>query len=84
MSMGVAMRFSRVNHTSPVRYREWEIPPHTIISMTQRDILYDPSIFPDPHIFKPERWLWLDAKSSNHLDKYLILFSRGTLGYLGK
>jgi cytochrome P450 len=84
MSMGVAMRLLRVNHTSPVRYREWEIPPHTIIGMTQRDIPYDPSIFPDPHIYKPERWLWLDAKSSNHLDKFLISFSRGARECLGK
>jgi cytochrome P450 len=82
MSMGVSMRLPRVNHVSPVQYRQWEIPPHTIISMTQRDILFDPAIFTDPYVFKPERWL--DAKSSKHLDKHLVSFSRGTRGCIGK
>ncbi|CZR61665.1 uncharacterized protein PAC_11562 [Phialocephala subalpina] len=82
MSIGVLMRLPRVNHTSPIQYQEWEIPPHTIISMTQRDILFDPSIFTDPYTFRPERWL--DAKTSKHLDKHPISFSKGTRGYLGK
>jgi cytochrome P450 len=82
MAMGVSMRLPRVNHLSPVRYRQWKIPPHTIISMTQRDILFEPSIFTDPYIFKPERWL--DAKTSKHLDKHLVSFSRGTRGCIGK
>lgn len=82
MSLGVAIRLPRVNHVSLVRYREWEIPPHTIISTTQRDILYDPAIFTDPYIFKPERWL--NPEASKYLDKHFVSFSRGTRGCIGK
>lgn len=82
MSMGVSMRLPRVNHVSPILYGQWVIPPHTIVSMTQRDILYDPAIFTDPNVFKPERWL--DTEASKHLDKHLISFSRGTRGCIGK
>jgi cytochrome P450 len=78
MAMGVSIRLPRVNRLSPVRYRQWEIHPHTIISMTQRDILFDLSILTDPYIFKPERWI--DAKASKHLEKHLVSFSRGTRG----
>jgi len=67
MSMGVSMRLPRVNHTSAVQYGRWEIPPHTIISMTQRDILLDPTIFKDPYAFQPERWL--DPETSKYLEK---------------
>jgi cytochrome P450 len=82
MSMGLAMRQPRVNHVSSIKYREMEIPPGTLVSMTQRDILYDSSIFPEPYTFRPERWL--DAEDSKNLDKYLVSFSRGTRGCLGK
>ncbi|KAE9371557.1 cytochrome P450 [Stipitochalara longipes BDJ] len=82
MSLGVSMRLPRVNHVSPVRYGQWEIPPHTIVSMTQRDILFDPTIFTDPYVFKPERWL--DPEASKYLDKHLVSFSRGTRGCIGK
>lgn len=82
MAMGVSMRLPRVNPLLPVKYREWQIPCNTILSMTQHDVLYDPKIFPDPYTFKPERWL--DVETSKHLDKYLVSFSRGTRGCLGK
>jgi cytochrome P450 len=48
MAIGVSMRLPRVNHLSPIQCRQWEIPPYTIISMAQRDVLFYPSIFTDP------------------------------------
>lgn len=38
----------------------------------------DPTIFPDPHQFLPERWL-----DNKELDKYLVAFSRGPRMCLG-
>jgi cytochrome P450 len=35
----------------------------------------DPSIFPEPHTFNPERWASPDARQK--LDRYLFSFSRG-------
>jgi hypothetical protein len=50
--------------------------------MTQRDILYCPSIFSDPYTFKPERWFV--AEASKRLDKYLVAFARGAREYIRK
>jgi len=36
----------------------------------------DPEIFPDPHAFKPERWLEPGAKE--RLEPYLATFGKGT------
>lgn len=37
---------------------------------------FDPVIFPDPHDFKPERWLEPGAKE--RLEPYLLTFGKGT------
>ena len=39
----------------------------------------DPSKFPDPQKFDPERW----TKGSERLEKYLVNFSKGTRQCLG-
>ena len=51
----------------------------TPISMTLKDILFDPTIFPDPHTFNPDRWL----NAPKRLDRYLVTFSKGTRSCLG-
>jgi cytochrome P450 len=40
----------------------------------------NPDIFPDPYVFKPERWLQKDAAE---LEKYLVSFSKGPRSCLG-
>jgi cytochrome P450 len=39
---------------------------------------YDPSIFPSPTTFRPERWI-----ENPRLDKYLIAFARGSRQCIG-
>ena len=41
---------------------------------------HDPAIFPDPDVFKPERWQGEQAKE---LNKYLVPFSKGPRMCLG-
>ena len=82
MAIGAAMRLPRVNHVAPIHYKDWEIPPHTLVSMTQKDILYNSDIFPEPHLYKPERWL--QGEASKHLEKHLVTFSRGSRNCLGQ
>jgi hypothetical protein len=38
-----------------LRFKDWVIHPGTAVGTSLRHILHDPSIYPDPHAFKPER-----------------------------
>jgi cytochrome P450 len=76
---GITTRSIRVTR-EPLRYRDWVIPANTAVSMTIVDVLTDPSIFPDPDRFKPERWLGPDGK---RLEKFLIPFNKGPRQCIG-
>ncbi|KAJ6030655.1 uncharacterized protein N7446_000282 [Penicillium canescens] len=66
-----------------LRYRQWDIPAGTFISMSTYFILRDPEIFPEPDKFLPERWL-LEPEELRKLEKYLVPASKGILGCLGQ
>lgn len=51
----------------------WQTP----IGMTPRSILFDPTIFPDPHDFKPERWLAQGGQLRSDLDRFFVAFGKG-------
>jgi cytochrome P450 len=77
----VCSRLTRVSPDSPIYFREWEIPPGTPVSMTSLLMHENPGIFPEPHEFRPDRWL--QANSKERLDRYLVPFSKGTRACLG-
>ena len=52
--------------------KEWSIPAGTAVSMDIRTMNTNPTIFPDPHDFLPERWI-----DNPKLDKHLMTFSKG-------
>ena len=54
-----------------------------MVSQVHYFILTDPTIFPDPHTFDPERWIRAAAKGER-LEKYLVNFSKGSRNCLGK
>lgn len=41
-----------------------------------------PEVFPDPHVFRPERWIEARARGEN-LYKHLATFGKGSRGCLG-
>jgi hypothetical protein len=43
--------------TADVKYKGYTIPKDSVVSIQQYPIHYDPSLFPDPETFKPERYL---------------------------
>ena len=70
---GVPTRLQRLFPDDVIQYRDYAIPTMTPISMTAMLIHDNPSLFPDPRTFKPDRFL-----DDPYLKKYLIPFSRGT------
>ncbi|ETN41890.1 uncharacterized protein HMPREF1541_03829 [Cyphellophora europaea CBS 101466] len=78
-SHGVSGRLQRISPDKPLRCNEWVIPAGTPVSMTSIIQHTDPSKFPNPHKFDPNRWL----DSPEKAEKYLVPFSKGTRQCLG-
>lgn len=82
MSSAVSGRLPRINPNAPVHYQDYVLPAGTVISMTPRNIHYDPSIYPEPTIFRPERWLE-DGEQARHKERYLVPFGKGARSCVG-
>ncbi|KAF9894789.1 hypothetical protein FE257_004410 [Aspergillus nanangensis] len=53
----VLVRLPRIAPYEILQYGEWQIPAGTPVGMSIHYILRDPTIFPEPLAFRPERWL---------------------------
>ena len=82
MSHGVCHRLQRICPDQPLRYHDWIIPAGTPVSMSSIHVHNDREIFPEPLVFKPERWLPLETKG-RPLQKYLVAFGRGSRSCIG-
>ncbi len=82
MFHGVSHRLQRICPDQSLQYGDWTIPPGTPVGMTSVHTHNDPSIFPDPHAFKPERWLPLQTEGQR-LQKYLMAFGKGSRQCVG-
>ena len=80
LSYGASHRLQRVFPDTALQYKNWTIPPGTPIGMTSVLMHNNPTIFPDPKIFNPERWL---QPSATQLRKYFVSFSKGVRSCLG-
>ena len=80
MSYGVVSRMPRVSPNAPLKYKDWIIPPNTPVSMNNMDMHDDPSVFVNPKLFDPDRWLQPGAAE---LMKQLAPFCRGTRACVG-
>ena len=70
---GVAGRLQRLFPDTVLEYNGYSVPPMTPISMTAILVHDNPTLFPAPRTFRPERFL-----EQPSLRKYLIPFSRGS------
>lgn len=93
LTYGVAGRLARLAD-EPLRYidketgKEWIVPPHTPIGMSNAQLHHDESIFPNSHEYKPERWLTPSSDGQTQtlnlkMDKHLLSFTRGSRQCLG-
>ncbi|VUC29008.1 unnamed protein product [Clonostachys rosea] len=66
---------------SPVRScyhrNEFVIPRGYAVGMSAYLLHTDKDIFPEPHQFRPQRWLDKNGKRDRSLDKYLFTFGKG-------
>lgn len=62
----------------------YSIPPGVPVSMTTYKAVTDPSIYPDPFEFIPERWLEGDEGHQAQLDRYATVFGGGGRSCLGQ
>ena len=78
ISYGAGSRLQRVFPDTVLHYGSYDIPKLTPVSMTSPLIHDNPTLFPNPRSFQPERFL-----ENPQLKKYLIAFSRGSRGCAG-
>ena len=76
----VTHRIGRQFPDKTLMYDGLPIPAGTTISMTALLTHQKDEIFPEPRVFKPERWLGPEGK---RLHRYLVTFNRGTRSCLG-
>jgi cytochrome P450 len=79
LSYGVTTRLPRIAPTETLHYKGYAIPPGTPVSQTCYFVLMNPTIFPGPETFDPERWL----DKEKRLDRYLVSFGKGSRQCLG-
>ncbi|KAL9617958.1 MAG: hypothetical protein Q9160_007263 [Pyrenula sp. 1 TL-2023] len=87
---------TRTNGTSKKARTEktYIIPPGTPVSMVHMAIHNDPTIYPRPEVWDPERWLTRSPGEEvgtekvvfNHslMQRYMVAFSKGTRACVGK
>ena len=63
-------------------YNDIPIPPGTTVAMNAVLLHENPDVFPEPHVFKPERWLGSE-KERQRLQRHFVVFSRGSRACLG-
>lgn len=63
----------------PIPYKNYIIPAGTIFSCTSIVLHRDPTVFPDPDAYRPERWIEAEKEGrKGELERFLVPFSRGT------
>ncbi|KAE9371229.1 cytochrome P450 [Stipitochalara longipes BDJ] len=77
MVMGAMNRSARVSPEVDLPFRRMVLPKGYPISMSSYWMHNDPAVFPEPHIFKPERWL-CGPEELKVMNSYFVPFSRGS------
>lgn len=71
----------RVSPDTALHYDNHTIPPNTPVGMSAMFMHNNPTHFPNPRTFIPERYL--DPDEKRRLEKYLVPFSKGSRQCVG-
>ncbi|KAK2595091.1 hypothetical protein QQS21_007176 [Conoideocrella luteorostrata] len=81
LAPGIATRSARVAQDKDITYGNWRIPAGTPIGMTMHLLHQDESIYPEPEIFNPDRFMEPDPW---HLgDRLFVPFAKGKRNCIG-
>lgn len=72
LMFGLARRIFRIAPEDAIVYGGYILPPGTNVATSTLCVHSNPEIYPEPFIFKPERWLGADAKELRN--KYHMTF----------
>jgi cytochrome P450 len=72
LMFGLARRIFRIAPEDAIVYKDYVIPPGTNVATSTLCVHSDEEVFPEPFVFKPERWLGADAKELRN--KYHMTF----------
>lgn len=81
IALPVPARSPRIFEDHALKYGEWTIEPGIAISTSPYVISTNETVFPEPFVFKPERWL---GEAGKDLQKYAVTFGKGRRACLGK
>jgi cytochrome P450 len=82
MSHGVLGRLPRIAPSGGFTFEGTVIPQGTIISSSAPIVHNDSTIFPDPHLFHPDRWI-KDGIYNTAMEQNLVAFSKGQRSCIG-
>ena len=78
---GLATRLARIAPDRDLVFNKWIIPAGSPVSMTTFMLHRDETLYPNPDVFDPERWM--DETRKRRVDKSFAPFSRGTRSCIG-
>jgi cytochrome P450 len=79
---GIVARSQRISRYETLHCAGFDIPPGTPLSTSSYFVHRDPTIFPNPSVFDPDRWL--RSADPHALDRYLVAFGKGSRNCVGK
>ncbi|PQE03622.1 Cytochrome P450 protein [Rutstroemia sp. NJR-2017a BBW] len=85
IAMGGVERLPRINRNGTWTYEKYVIPAGTPVGMDQYHMHFNEHIFPEPSVFKPERWLGnpRGPDGVKPLTTYLTVFGKGPRSCVG-
>jgi len=84
LSYGTSQRMPRAYPNGTLQYKEWTIPPNTMVSMDNYAVSHDEKIFPNSFSFIPDRWLGDPrAPDGKQLSRCMVSFGKGTRSCTG-